>query len=627
MSKEDSSSLLAKMAKFVRNPGLQWTEAGDSGKEGGAEAAKSASDAYSKQELKDIIEQRRRNDFVRRREFDMLRKVRAAGGAALYDGAGRPSFFETSTPAPLDDRDSTIKKIDDIEALMSEQWSDRKSGARTRPQAAASQSAPVQDTQRSYDPTTPGVTPTIQPSAALAPTEPMPLRSAGSTPLAPTEPMPLRAAEMAYLAPTQPMGLTPRPAAAQEESRPADMLSFQVPQAAPVQAPAAAQTPAPVNPQVQQFQAPTPEAADPGALGPKDKEFVYDIALEEAAIRFASGDDDASVESMLVAALVPGSATARNDEAWMTLFDLYRTIGNQARFETVAIDYAGRFDKSAPTWYSVPELLGKSASGGAAGAGLVGSSAGWSSPVVFGMQSAAALSAALQRLPQPWSLNWNKLNRFDDAALASLEKLVAGWCVAKVQLRFSGAARLLEVVAARAPNGNKTIDQGWWRVHMLLLRLMHRPDDFEIVALEFCVTYELSPPQWEKALCSFKSLDAEGATMMAQATRMQGADSQESMQMAPPQAVLAELSGSLTGDATKAIEQIEAQLEGATLMVVSCFKLARIDFTAAGALLNWAATQQGEGRTVQFRSVNRLVASFFHVIGINEHARILVSTL
>ena len=114
--------------------------------------------------------------------------------------------------------------------------------------------------------------------------------------------------------------------------------------------------------------------------------------------------------------------------------------------------------------------------------------------------------------------------------------------------------------------------------------------------------------------------------MMAATTRMPGADAQESTQSVMPQVTMVELSGSLTGDAGKAIEQIDAQLEGASILVISCAKLMRADFTAAGALLNWAATHQGQGHVIQFRSVNRLVAAFFHVIGIHEHARILVST-
>ena len=607
MSKDEPSGLLSKMAKLVRSSSAQKPEAAEASKE----VSKPTAEALSKQDLKDMIEQRRRNDFVRRREFDMLRKVRAAGGAAYFDAAALPSFFETSTPSPLDDKDTTIKKIDDIEALMSEQWYDRKSVARGRDKPAVAQNIEAQVTQ-----------------SLILPTEPSPLPAAAMLPpMEPTAPMPLRPPNLAPPPPTAPMMMPPIPAPI-AASQVLDMLDISSSELARV---SVART-ATVARSAAMPSAPTPAArpADAGAqmigaLGPKDKDYVFDLDMEELAIRFGSGDDDAAVEASLIAVLAPGSSKAKDDEAWLSLFDFYRVVGNHARFDTAAIDYAGRFEKSAPTWYSVPELLGKAAAGGIAV--QAGASSGWTCPAIFGLQSAAALSAALTRLPQPWNLNWSKLNKIDDAALAALEKLVATWCTSKVQMRFSGAARLLEVVAARAPNGDAAVNQGWWRLHMLLLRLMHRPDEFDVVALDFCVTYEVSPPQWEKALCNFKSLDSEGATMMAATTRMPGTDTQESAQSIMPQVTSVELSGSLTGDAAKAIEQIDAQLEGASIMVISCKKLMRADFTAAGALLNWAATHQAEGRSIQFRSVNRLVAAFFHVIGIHEHARILVSTL
>ena len=69
MTKEDSSpSLLSKMVKFVRSPGTSWSELDnkDSGRD----------ESPNKQVLKDMIERKRRNDFVRKREFDMLRKMR-----------------------------------------------------------------------------------------------------------------------------------------------------------------------------------------------------------------------------------------------------------------------------------------------------------------------------------------------------------------------------------------------------------------------------------------------------------------------------------------------------------------------------------------------------------------------
>ena len=85
---------------------------------------------YAKSELKAMIERKRRNDFVRKREFDMLRKMRKreAMVGVGQDPAGRPSFFQSSMPSKPDDRATTLKKIDEIEAQMSMQWWKTKNG-------------------------------------------------------------------------------------------------------------------------------------------------------------------------------------------------------------------------------------------------------------------------------------------------------------------------------------------------------------------------------------------------------------------------------------------------------------------------------------------------------------------
>ena len=69
MAKEDSApGLLSKMVKFVRNPATSWSD---------LDSVQAEQDeSVSKQLLKEMIERKRRNDFVRKREFDMLRKLR-----------------------------------------------------------------------------------------------------------------------------------------------------------------------------------------------------------------------------------------------------------------------------------------------------------------------------------------------------------------------------------------------------------------------------------------------------------------------------------------------------------------------------------------------------------------------
>ena len=62
----------------------------------------------------------------------------------------------------------------------------------------------------------------------------------------------------------------------------------------------------------------------------------------------------------------------------------------------------------------------------------------------------------------------------------------------------------------------------------------------------------------------------------------------------------------------------------ASVISVSCARLIRVDFIAAGDLLNWVLTRRNEGRSVSFTDAHRLVALFFGAMGINEHARIVV---
>ena len=59
------------------------------------------------------------------------------------------------------------------------------------------------------------------------------------------------------------------------------------------------------------------------------------------------------------------------------------------------------------------------------------------------------------------------------------------------------------------------------------------------------------------------------------------------------------------------------------MVVVLCARLIRLDFLAAGTLLNWVSAQQAEGRQVQFKDVHRLVAVFFNIVGITEHAKVI----
>lgn len=364
---------------------------------------------------------------------------------------------------------------------------------------------------------------------------------------------------------------------------------------------------------------------------------LTDPDLEDAAIRFANGDDSGAEESLL-AALQGDGLRPDLAETWMSaLFDLYRATGQQARFDNVALEFANRFGRSAPAWFSTPDLLGRSkvsAAPVARAQASVASPADWSSPAELNAASLEELHA-LMRVPGALVLDWQALTVIGLDAVPVLARLVAQWCVTPASLVFRGHSSLERALLALTPSGDRTVDTLCWQLRMDALRMMRLQDAFELVALDYCVTYEVSPPSWQEPRCS---CELQGATDAAAAEAedirsrwdapnstwdepLQHLTVPMGLEDQPPAVV--ELYGEILGDAADVLARLEAGMEGSTRMVVSCARLIRVDFSAAGSILNWVAEQQGKGCQVQFRDVNRIVAAFFNVIGISEHARVV----
>ena len=562
MDKEDApGGLFSKVVRFVRNPATNWSDLDN--RETGRE------EELSKQLLKEMIERKRRNDFVRKREFDMLRKMRKREAMVGQDQGGRPSFFQSSMPSRPDDRASTLKKIDEIEAQMSMQWWKTKhSGA----------SAHV-----GLNPSGPGTPASSQTTSTSGAARPV--SAAASVPGSPASTV-------------KPAPLTKSAAAA--VAREGVSSGF---------------TPS-------KFTAVHVE------------EVTHDTELEEASIRFANGDD-AGAEAGLMEALGPQGSRGQHAETWLTLFDLYRATGQQDKFEAAAIEFVGRFERSAPQWFSMLQMAELAVTPAGKGPGA-GPGAHWVSPSVLGLQTVAALKAALVKASKPWRLDWSNLKTIELGAVESLYKAFSDWSVQPVQLQFIGEVQLLQVLQSATPAGQQEISQDWWQLRLEALRVMHRADEFELVALDFCVTYEVSPPAWSSARCDYrhigKNSNMAGLSFNANAaheaapsnwsveagdTVMDGLSSHMSNMLS------VELAGQIQGDVIAVLDQLEVKMLGADIMLISCANLIRVDFSAAGTLLNWVSARQAENRVVQFSDVNRLVAAFFNMIGITEHARVL----
>ncbi len=554
MAKEESGRLFSKVAKFVRNPLKDWSEL-DS-----APADSSLPDqTYSREMLKEMIERRQRNDFVRRREFDMLRKLRQREAAAhAFEATVTPSSFNlNSSGEKPEGRALTLKKIDEIEEQMSQQWwKGRGPNGETLvnppPDAGAETLPPVQDADDLLE------TPVDTPLSATA--EAAAVTAAGTV-----------------------SGNVPR-------------LSSRL---------------------------------------------AHDGALEEAVIRFAHGDD-AGAEAILLQALASDSgansqfpqatqsehdAMAERDGArWHALFDLYRATGDAAKFAATRMRYAQRMKRMGPDWVALDELARNvKAVAASEYAELAAESAhaDWASPARLARDGLMDLTRALSKAGSVWTLDWRALTAIEADAANPLRALFVHWADSAVQLRFIGTAQLLAVLSESAPNNERSTGDVWWQLHLAALRMMHLPDDFELVALNYCITYEVSPPAWQDPKGDYASLAAPPPSRHGSVWSLLSVNG-ESESFPSPDSGFAALAGDLRGESLSSWQRLDADLRGTTAPVISCAALLRMDLAAAGTLLSWVRARDANGERVQFVDAHRLIAALFNLVGIADHATVAV---
>ncbi|WP_374436958.1 hypothetical protein [Inhella sp.] len=585
---KQSESFLRKVARFVANPTTDWKEINSRQDDPESELAKA--------ELKAMIERKRRNDFVRKREFDMLRRLRREGltPEQLAAAGAQNNSVISDADKPLgeanrDDVEAVRDKINQIEQQMVKEG--------FRPSMAprpSLQVAPAGD----FDSTTR--------AAHFAPTLPTP---------GPGDPMAAPAPSAAVMG----RGLPP----------PSDAAPSALPTLPPLEmdltfgaatdvAPAA--LPEPTFDLVLDAQPPA-----------KQEELGHDPELDEAVIAFANGDNE-TCERALIELTQAGGPRNLHADTWLVRFDFYRATGQQPPFESLALDYVHLFGLSPPQWFSIPKLVAESRKAERAAAapasGIKPTGVTWAAAGAFDLDALTLLKKRCDTAPLPWVLDWSELQRVEAEAREPLTDLLRAWAKQATEMRWIGGDRLLELLREATPVGERDTDTGWWMLRLEALRVVNRPDQFDEAAIDYCVTYEVSPPSWDPARCKVRvtngSLSTQGpGTNISGAGGLAFLDSTMETEDGGNVAHL-EMSGQLVGDITEVLKTMSAQIGAAVQVQVACPKLVRLDFIAAGDLLNWVLNQRTENRSVVFTDAHRLVALFFGAMGINEHARIKV---
>jgi hypothetical protein len=577
MSKE-TGGFFRKVVRFVANPTTEWSSLD-------TQESDVVESEYAKSEIKAMIERKRRNDFVRKREFDMLRKIRREGlSGDAAQALNSPSNLDLDSRPQTNGAPSDIAVKAKIDAIEQQMVGSGNSRSAARP--------PVQVPTLPLDFGLPDA------ETASASTQVGSLSSSSAPGMAPGEAAPAAKGSVAQ---------------GTASGASAGMLAASgfVPQ--------------------QDFHV---------------AEMVHDPELDEAVIAFANADFD-QCERCLLDLIQNGGTRADHTETWMALFDFYRALDLPHQFDNLALTFAQKFGLSAPQWYSLPDKVARflaqqkpaaqakspddtaDASPGAAEspAASIEPAHGWIAPEEVDGETVSQLRTEILQLPRPWVMDWGKVKNVTAEGAGHLGQLIRQWAKESIELHWIGTENLIDVLSDLAPTGSRSVDPAYWMLHLDVLRMCNNPIQFDEVAIDYCVTYEQSPPSWEPTACKVR-LSSDGVSPQTRPLTHVSkvvtsfVESQFNNEVEFVQVAALNLSGQLVGDISDTLTQLDSQLGASVSLEVDCQHLLRVDFIAAGDLLNWVLARRGENRIVIFNNPHRLIALFFGAMGINEHAHV-----
>ncbi len=212
--------------------------------------------------------------------------------------------------------------------------------------------------------------------------------------------------------------------------------------------------------------------------------------VEEAAILFANGQDEAALAT-LESAVEAGGLGAAADQVWAMVFDLYQILGKRDLFDKRALDYSMKYEKSPPTWVEQSkQSLGPAlTTGGTAFVAFTGTLGESAEKTVKQLEKIVSGNPVAR-------VEFGKLQNVDPQGAEMLLKAMQAARKAKCELVMSGAEKLAELLKAKLEVGKREDEMIW----MLLLELyqhMAQQDPFEEWAVNYAVTFEVSPPSWE----------------------------------------------------------------------------------------------------------------------------------
>ena len=321
--------------------------------------------------------------------------------------------------------------------------------------------------------------------------------------------------------------------------------------------------------------------------------------LEEAAILYANGEDLAALAALSDALQNTKMPVNAARQTYSLLFDLYENLGRREEFDTAAVEFAVRFETSPPAYSDRSSAKDPSLATGSGQYFAVTGTLDAASESQFAQLARSAERNKILRI------EFGKIEAVAPAGCKLLLNHLTGFKKSGHDLVFSSSEHLIKLLNSAIETGRRTDPEVYWLLLLEMYQFQQMQTAFEETALNYCITYEVSPPSW-----------AEPAKKASSTPPMNGPATMD----VPQDAFY--LKGELTGASDLLFNDIAAHAGGKSRVVIDMFAVKRIDFIAAGAFLNVAQNLRGMSKEIEIRSPSPLLAALFVSMGFPNHVRL-----
>jgi ABC-type transporter Mla MlaB component len=323
-------------------------------------------------------------------------------------------------------------------------------------------------------------------------------------------------------------------------------------------------------------------------------------ALENAALFYGNGQVD-SARQTLAEAVVSDVEARHSMLAWLALFDLLQRAGDKPGFDVLALRFAPAFERSPPVWeehragVARPSPSAKTA--GTATVRFAGSLAG------DGLSQLDALFKATATTPK-CKLDFSAVTAVDETLCRMLAETLRALRHKAYPLQIQGAQTPRTLLEGELRVGEPILE-GYWLLLLELLQWTEEHDAFDEHAVNYAVSFEVSPPSWE------------GLT--SQQKHQQGnVVSPDSSDAPAEDADAFACHGVMVGPSEAQIIKLREFVQDKRAITVDFSAVERIDFVCAGALLNVLEIGERAHKPIQIIGASAIVQALLLVIGVKQ---------